>query len=467
MIKKYPHSPIQTETIPYTNGRYKIQPTNFGNQWIITQDSDVINPIEKDLYDIAFFDQVRRVSIGFLANLTYRPLIMAEKFYYRFDVYHIDGSESNNGIDNLLWKIPQGGIPTPERSDYNVAPNYTMYGISSDGRYFNRDSGRDLTVRKASKSVLTGYKILDYGTGNTVTLHRAIAMAFISTEIPYTKLHVNHIDSNRENNVLANLEWVTAFENALHASQAHPFFKLARKVVIKDYLLDKILVMDSISQAIRVIGVSYPTIKEHIDKKKESLINMRYLCRYLDDAKTFPKEDDDLSIASKEHYKNRAAIDFDLNDKRVFIAIDMFTNEILRFHSIDIMSRELDIKVFAIIGYFKLGYKYPIKGYMLRIEDSWGGMESERSLTEEELDLFMLNDKPTMYLVRVTKQDDPSVSQLFYSFTEASDMFGRGKFFIKDAHRKYKKLYPNVTPVKFEANDSNNRIWICEIVPYQ
>ena len=47
-------------------------------------------------------------------------------------------------------------------------------------------------------------------------LHRVVAQAFI--ENPENKPHINHIDCDRANNNLSNLEWVTPQENATHAS---------------------------------------------------------------------------------------------------------------------------------------------------------------------------------------------------------------------------------------------------------
>lgn len=49
-------------------------------------------------------------------------------------------------------------------------------------------------------------------------LHRLIANAFIPN--PDNKLYVNHIDSNRENNSLNNLEWVTFEENVKHGYES-------------------------------------------------------------------------------------------------------------------------------------------------------------------------------------------------------------------------------------------------------
>jgi hypothetical protein len=48
-------------------------------------------------------------------------------------------------------------------------------------------------------------------------VHRLVALAFLKN--PNKLPQVNHIDGKRDNNVVTNLEWVSAQDNALHSSK--------------------------------------------------------------------------------------------------------------------------------------------------------------------------------------------------------------------------------------------------------
>lgn len=59
-----------------------------------------------------------------------------------------------------------------------------------------------------------GYKFVRIG-AKSYPLHRIVAETFIPN--PENKPQVNHIDCNKTNNAVSNLEWVTASENVRHA----------------------------------------------------------------------------------------------------------------------------------------------------------------------------------------------------------------------------------------------------------
>lgn len=64
----------------------------------------------------------------------------------------------------------------------------------------------------------SGYLCLKFTVKNkrtSVLVHRIVAKAFIPN--PENKVQVNHIDGNKQNNAVENLEWVTSGENRAHA----------------------------------------------------------------------------------------------------------------------------------------------------------------------------------------------------------------------------------------------------------
>ena len=95
-----------------------------------------------------------------------------------------------------------------------VIDNFSNYTISQNGIVINTKTGQTKTAWLCQN----GYLYLDLfndGYCKKVPLHRILAIAFLPN--PEKKRTVNHIDGNKLNNSLTNLEWATDSENMQHA----------------------------------------------------------------------------------------------------------------------------------------------------------------------------------------------------------------------------------------------------------
>lgn len=103
---------------------------------------------------------------------------------------------------------------------------YPDYCITKDGKVWS------LKVNRFLKTALNGYSRNSKPDGYpfvhiynherkliNVTVHRLVAKVFCFNDDPENKIFVNHIDGDKQNNNVSNLEWVTPSENIKHAHE--------------------------------------------------------------------------------------------------------------------------------------------------------------------------------------------------------------------------------------------------------
>lgn len=97
-----------------------------------------------------------------------------------------------------------------------------MYQVSNMGQVRSLDRldsrGYKYKGRTVKPSTSKGYQyahLCKLSKYTTISIHRLVALAFIPN--PDNLPQVNHIDGNKQNNHVSNLEWVTEKENINHA----------------------------------------------------------------------------------------------------------------------------------------------------------------------------------------------------------------------------------------------------------
>mgnify|MGYP001112256521 CR=1 FL=1 len=137
-----------------------------------------------------------------------------------------------------------------ESDEFFTIKEYPFYSISKNGKVWSTKSTKFLNIR-----VINGYKTVRFGK-KTEMIHRLIATTFIDN--PFNRNVVNHINEDKLDNSLENLEWCTQKENVNRHSKdtSHPraVLQICPKtgIIINEY--------DTITNAAKTIGVDRRSI---------------------------------------------------------------------------------------------------------------------------------------------------------------------------------------------------------------
>ena len=160
----------------------------------------------------------------------------------------------------------------------------TDYSVSTEG-----EVRKDTTNYILSQSSQQDYKFVELfinGKQKRMRVHRMVALTFIDN--PDNKPYVNHINGNRSDNNVENLEWVTPSENTQHAVNTG-LFKSGRSRAVIQYNLngEQMATFESASEAARQTGGSQSKITMCCRRQRDSAND--YQWRYYDDIQDVQK----------------------------------------------------------------------------------------------------------------------------------------------------------------------------------
>jgi hypothetical protein len=143
----------------------------------------------------------------------------------------------------------------------------TSYFITEDGKCYNNNTGKYLKGQIGKNGYFFYNLTLPNGKKKREYAHRLVATAYLPN--PQDKEQINHIDGNKLNNALDNLEWATQEENQQHAIETelrqfnHIFCFNKNKELVAEY--------KSVQEASLAAGIIYSIILQEVNKKIKTL----------------------------------------------------------------------------------------------------------------------------------------------------------------------------------------------------
>lgn len=118
--------------------------------------------------------------------------------------------------DNIVWKPVVGAEDRYEVSNYGNIHRKQFVTRKNGGGHFVVPE--KWFPHEDHEVVYNGYQRFRISTANECYVHRIVAKAFLG-EPKKPRMEVNHIDGDKTNNHVSNLEWVTRKQNCEHASK--------------------------------------------------------------------------------------------------------------------------------------------------------------------------------------------------------------------------------------------------------
>lgn len=154
--------------------------------------------------------------------------------------------------------------------EYRDIKNYPNHEVSNTGKVKDKRTGKLLSIKLTKDGYSTVF-IKESNKYPRLRVHKLVMDAFSNN----TGKEINHIDGNKQNNNLDNLEYTTHKDNMVHAVE-NGLINNNRRITVKDHLADLTYSIRSITELSKLTGVNKVTLIPLIKGSVDDPIKDRY-----------------------------------------------------------------------------------------------------------------------------------------------------------------------------------------------
>jgi predicted RNA-binding protein with PUA-like domain len=178
--------------------------------------------------------------------------------------------------------IMQFKNPIYYKPGFRYIPNHTRYAIDIDCNVIDTVTNKIVTERKTTQYEDVYLYSPDRNSNKNIKAHRLLAFAWLYNTDFINKPIINHIDGNKHNNKLTNLEWCSYKENCNHALDTG--LNLSQiKMMSRDIKNGQVVIYRSGAHLSKVLGMTNVTPKNYTDRLPGYLYKGRYEIKFFDD----------------------------------------------------------------------------------------------------------------------------------------------------------------------------------------
>lgn len=269
--------------------------------------------------------------------------------------FQLDFDKDNIAIDNISWGNPSeiynigrqvemdraieehsipdlrdgsgvypNGIESKTKPGYYHIPFFlTPLVVNDKGKFFNVEKG--IEVKPYGKESHYDVISIPWERPSVVRAHRAVAYVFCPKpdrhkHLPYSEIHVNHINFIKDDNCKNNLEWVTNEENIKHAWE-NGAFTHQKPVLSRDVTTGEVRRYDGIFDLYKELDTGLGVLIGILNNKRtlRFVRNGKYQYKYDDGTEWQEPVDADFFITTRA--------------QRYFIIMNLLTGRKHVFHN--------------------------------------------------------------------------------------------------------------------------------------